>query len=332
MLSPRTASGRMPFNGRAPASAPSQYGGRRIYVVCGRQSYRGLTLMPSSTCAANMGMYTLRNCSGLTLEATMASISSSDGQISFNWIALPSGAMPSTSFSISKRMVPAIAYATTSGGEARKACFAYGWMRPSKLRLPDKTAVAYRSRDTTSSWITGSSAPDMPLHEVQAKATTPKPSCSSSVIRPASCRYSSTVLEPGASDDFTHGLRVKPRRFALRAIRPAAIILRGLFVLVQLVMAAMMTAPSGILPGSFSTTPEMPRAASSEVGTRLCGFDGPAILRTTDDRSKLKTRSYSASFRLSAHKPVSFAYSSTSLTSSSSRPVSFRYLMVCSSM
>ena len=83
--------------------------------------------------------------------------------------------------------------------------------------------------------------------------------------------------------------------------------LRGLLVLVQLVIAAMITAPSGILPGSFSTTPAMPLAASSEVGTRLCGFDGPAMLRTTVDRSNVSTRSYSAFFRVSAHRPVSFA-------------------------
>src|SRR6201996_2062141 len=151
---------------------------------------------------------------------------------------------------MSKRIVPAIAYATTSGGDARNACFAYGWMRPSKLRLPDSTAVAYRSRSTTSFWITGSSAPDMPLHDVHAYATTPKPSASSSGSSPASSRYSVTAFEPGASEVFAHGLRVRPRRFALRASKPAAIILRGLLVLVQLVIAAMITAPSGIRPGS----------------------------------------------------------------------------------
>ena len=42
----------------------------------------------------------------------------------------------------------------------------------------------------------------------------------------------------------------RPSRLALRASRPAAITLRGLLVLVQLVIAAMITAPSGILPGS----------------------------------------------------------------------------------
>ncbi|MGF6552073.1 hypothetical protein QFZ96_007209 [Paraburkholderia youngii] len=100
--------------------------------------------------------------------------------------------------------------------------------------------------------------------------------------------------------------------------------LRGLFVLVQLVIAAMMTAPSGIRPGSFSTLPLTPRAASSDTGKRRCGFDGPASVRTTVDRSNFSTRSYSACFSVSAHKPVCFAYVSTSLTSSSSRPVSFR--------
>src|SRR5690606_13448869 len=110
---------------------------------------------------------------------------------------------------------------------------------------------------------------------------------------------SCTALEPGASDDLTQGLRVRPRALALRASSPAAITLRGLLVLVQLVMAAMMTAPSGIRPGSFSTTPEMPRSASSAVGTRRCGFDGPAILRVTEDRSNFRTRSYWAVWRLS---------------------------------
>ena len=86
----------------------------------------------------------------------------------------------------------------------------------------------------------------MPLHEVQANATTSKPSACSSGSRPASSRYSCTVFEPGASEVFTHGLRTSPRAFAFRARSPAAIMLRGFEVLVQLVIAAMITAPSGI--------------------------------------------------------------------------------------
>jgi len=60
-------------------------------------------------------------------------------------------------------------------------------------------------------------------------------------------RYRSAVGEPGANDVLVHegGLRPKPR--ALRASSPAAINRRGSVVLVQLVMAAMATAPS---PGS----------------------------------------------------------------------------------
>jgi hypothetical protein len=49
----------------------------------------------------------------------------------------------------------------------------------------------------------------------------------------ASSRYSCTASIPGASEDFTQGLRVRPLAFALRASRPAAITLRGLLVLVQ---------------------------------------------------------------------------------------------------
>ncbi|MNT03863.1 hypothetical protein D3C72_1384170 [compost metagenome] len=144
----------------------------------------------------------------------------------------------------------------------------------------------------------------MPLQVVQAKATTPKPSASRSPSSPACSRYSGTVLEPGASDDLTQGLRARPRLRALRASRPAAITLRGLLVLVQLVMAAMMTAPSGMRPSSSTHAPAMPRAARSVVGSRACGLEGPAILRTTEDRSKCRVRSYSACSSVSAHRPA----------------------------
>ena len=103
--------------------------------------------------------------------------------------------------------------------------------------------------------MSGSSAPLIPLHVVQAKPTTSKPISCSSGIRPASSKYILTVFEPGASDDLTHGLRNSPLAFALRATRPAATMLRGFEVLVQLVIAAIITAPSGIRPsfgsGSF---------------------------------------------------------------------------------
>jgi aconitate hydratase len=133
-----------------------------------------------------------------------------------------------------------------------------------------------------------------------------------------------TVFEPGASEDLTHGLRASPSLLALRANRPAAITLRGLLVLVQLVMAAMITAPSGICPGTSSHCPEMPLEARSLVATRACGLLGPAILRTTLDRSKVRPRSYCAPLRSSAHRPAWRAYCSTNVTCSSSRPVSFR--------
>ena len=58
--------------------------------------------------------------------------------------------------------------------------------------------------------MTGSNAPLMPLQVVQAKATIPKPSCSSSLNTPASFRYNSAAFEPGANEDLTHGLRVRP--------------------------------------------------------------------------------------------------------------------------
>src|SRR5699024_9627111 len=158
------------------------------------------------------------------------------------------------------------------------------------------------------------SAPLMPLQVVQANPTTPKPRFSSSGSKLASFRYISTVLEPGAREDFTQGLRVRPSLLALRAIRPAATMFRGLLVLVQLVMAAIITAPSGILPSSCSHSPAIPRLASSVVGKCAWGLEGPARVRVTVDRSNFSTRSYSAVFRASAQRPVCLAYCSTNAT------------------
>jgi hypothetical protein len=53
-----------------------------------------------------------------------------------------------------------------------------------------------------------------------------------------------TTFEPGASEVFTHGLVVSPLATAFCASRPAASITLGLLVLVQLVIAAITTAPS----------------------------------------------------------------------------------------
>ena len=120
----------------------------------------------------------------------------------------------------------------------------------------------------------------MLLQVVQANATTPKPSRSSSLSSPASFRYKATVLEPGAREDFTQGLRLRPSLLALRASRPAAITLRGLLVLVQLVMAAMMTAPSGqavrLLGAGLVRSTAIPRSARAETGRRRWGLGGPA--------------------------------------------------------
>src|SRR5690606_41537142 len=93
------------------------------------------------------------------------------------------------------------------------------------------------------------------------------------------------TVEPGANEVLTQGLRTSPSWLAFFATRPAATTLRGLEVLVQLVMAAMITAPSGIRPSfssacAFSRLTAMPRSASAEVGRRRCGLDGPARLRT----------------------------------------------------
>ncbi len=53
-----------------------------------------------------------------------------------------------------------------------------GWMRASKLRLPESTAAQTRSLFVTVSSIVGSSGPELPMQVVQPYAATAKPSCS----------------------------------------------------------------------------------------------------------------------------------------------------------
>ena len=80
---------------------------------------------------------------------------------------LPSLPLPSGSVVKSMLARPAIAYATTSGGEARKFALMFGWMRASKLRLPDSTAAQTRSFSVIASSIAGSSGPELPMQVVQ---------------------------------------------------------------------------------------------------------------------------------------------------------------------
>ena len=67
-----------------------------------------------------------------------------------------------------------------------------------------------------------------------------------------------TTVEPGASEVFTHGLRVRPLASAFRASRPAETITYGFEVLVQEVIAAITTRP-------WSRSKEVP--SSSVTGT-----------------------------------------------------------------
>ena len=81
------------------------------------------------------------------------------------------------------------------------------------------------------------------MQVVQPKPTRLKPILSRSSCRPEAERYSATTWLPGASEVFTHGLRVRPFSAALRASRPAPISTFGFEVLVQDVIAAITTSP-----------------------------------------------------------------------------------------
>ena len=68
-----------------------------------------------------------------------------------------------------------------------------------------------------------------------------------------------TTFEPGASVVFTHGLRVRPFSTAFLASSAAPIITDGLDVLVQEVIAAIVTAP-------WSSSNSVPSASVTWVG------------------------------------------------------------------
>src|SRR5690606_30721053 len=87
-----------------------------------------------------------------------------------------------------------------------------------------------------------------------------------------------TTCEPGASEVFTHGLRVRPLSTALRASSAAPSITYGLEVLVQEVIAAITTAPwssSKLVPSSRVTGTGLlgrkPSASAFEAGGSEAG-------------------------------------------------------------
>jgi hypothetical protein len=75
--------------------------------------------------------------------------------------------LPTGSVIRSFMTVPAIAYATTSGGLARKFALMFGWMRASKLRLPESTAAQIRSFFVIASLNSGRRSPALPMQVVQ---------------------------------------------------------------------------------------------------------------------------------------------------------------------
>ncbi len=94
-------------------------------------------------------------------------ISSIAGQMSASLTSDPSAAVPSGSVERSMSMRPARAKATTSGGLARYDARARGWIRPSKLRLPDSTAATASSLASMAPAMASSSGPELPMQVVQ---------------------------------------------------------------------------------------------------------------------------------------------------------------------
>src|ERR1051326_2754967 len=99
------------------------------------------------------------------------------------------------------------------------------------------------------------------------------------------------MRDPGAKLVLTHGLTVRPRSTAFLARMPAAIMTDGFEVFVQLVIAAITTAPcarSYCVPLLETVTGLLPAFAclSSKLASdcRNTVFDGPSVTRSCGRR------------------------------------------------
>src|SRR3954453_14122469 len=101
--------------------------------------------------------------SACTACSTTSATSCEVGQTSCRCTSLPGNG----SLYGSQSIVPASAYATTSGGDAREFILTSGLMRPSKLRLPLNTETTARSCSLTASEISSGSGPELPMQVVQ---------------------------------------------------------------------------------------------------------------------------------------------------------------------
>src|SRR3984893_17824228 len=116
-------------------------------------------------------------------------------------------------------------------------------MRPSKFRLPERTAAAIMPLSLIVFEICGAKGPELPIQVVQPKPTRLKPSLSSDFCSPDAERYSATTWLPGASEVLTQGFTPRPLATALPARNQAQISSFGLGVFVQDVIAAITTSP-----------------------------------------------------------------------------------------
>ena len=83
---------------------------------------------------------------------------------------------------------PAIAKATTSGGDMMKLSSTSGCTRPGKLRLPDRIATGSLTPSAWALTTTGVSGPGLPMQVVQPNPTMSKPTEARSSMSPARLR------------------------------------------------------------------------------------------------------------------------------------------------
>jgi hypothetical protein len=90
-----------------------------------------------------------------------------DGQMSLRKTSLPSASLPSASVSKSKSIEPGERVGDHERRRREVVHLHVGVMRPSKLRLPDSTAVTARSFVVDGAETSSMSGPELPMQVVQ---------------------------------------------------------------------------------------------------------------------------------------------------------------------
>ncbi|KAF5290425.1 hypothetical protein FQR65_LT20639 [Abscondita terminalis] len=233
---------------------PSQYGRPADIVLWHGQSYNGSTLGPLSSWTVNIGIYTSRNCWGLTAALTTAISASARPRCPAN--GFPAAPVHAQHVVLD---IEADGARDRIGHDQRRR--GQEGLPGIRVDAPVEVAVAREHGGGVQARL------EISCGGRRRGPPTPKPTASSS----ASSRLSSSTgprFQPALGECLEPRVCESTQTVGIaRQQAGGDHVAAGLLVLVQLVIAAMITAPSGIRPGNL-----LPRAGNA-LGRQVAGGD-----------------------------------------------------------